>query len=146
MNNLESATVFKYTGLLINRSLADISHEESLIEPEKGGNSINWILGHLVYSKDSILKSLGLETLCNFIYKDNYERGTKLKPDCAIEIKDILKLYNEGHEKLMKQLEEIQITDEEIRENIIFLGFHEAYHTGQIGLLRRMLGKESIIK
>ena len=46
MNNLESSTVFKFTGYLINQSVQNISHEESLIEPEKEGNSINWILGH----------------------------------------------------------------------------------------------------
>ncbi|RPI17422.1 MAG: DinB family protein [Ignavibacteriae bacterium] len=146
MNNIESSTVFKYTGYLINKSLHDIDHEESIIEPELGGNSINWILGHLVVSKDDVLKDLGLESLGNKEYEKNYERGTKPDPKCAIKLEEILKLFNEGHEKVMKALEENPVTDEEKRQNIIFLAFHEAYHCGQIGLLRRVLGKESIVK
>lgn len=146
MNNLESSTIFKYTGYLINKSLIDITHEESLIEPEQGGNSINWILGHLVISKDSVLKELGFEPLCNDEYEKLYERGTKPAPECAIKIEDILKLYNEGNEKVKKALAESPVIDDEKRESIIFLAFHESYHTGQIGLMRRVLGKESIVK
>jgi hypothetical protein len=38
------------------------------------------------------------------------------------------------------------VKDEAVMEQVTFLGFHEAYHLGQIGLLRKMLGKEGAIK
>jgi uncharacterized damage-inducible protein DinB len=100
----------------------------------------------LVLSKDDVLKDLGLETLGNEKYEEIYKRGSKLNIEKAILLEEILKLFNEGHKKVMKALEECEVTDAEKRESIIFMAFHEAYHTGQIGLLRRILGKESIIK
>jgi uncharacterized damage-inducible protein DinB len=33
-----------------------------------------------------------------------------------------------------------------VREALAVLQFHEAYHAGQVGLLRRLLGKPGVIK
>ena len=35
--------------------------------------------------------------------------------------------------------------DEEKIKNLMGLAFHEAYHAGQIGILRRVIGKEGVI-
>ena len=36
--------------------------------------------------------------------------------------------------------------DEEKIKSIVGLAFHEAYHAGQIGILRRVIGKEGVLK
>mgnify|MGYP001101362822 CR=1 FL=1 len=33
-----------------------------------------------------------------------------------------------------------------VAEKIAMLHFHEAYHTGQVGLMRRLLGKDGMIR
>src|SRR5213075_700344 len=41
------------------RNLEGLSHEESLIEPPPGGNSVNWVVGHITASRNRILPLLG---------------------------------------------------------------------------------------
>lgn len=33
-----------------------------------------------------------------------------------------------------------------VGERLAFLQFHESYHAGQVGLLRRLLGKDGVIR
>lgn len=146
MKNFESCSVYKYNHFVINKNLKDISHEESLISPEKGGSCINWILGHLIYNKDFALETLGIERITGKQYEELYNSGTKSKPGNAIALDELIKLFNEGHEKLITALAEKDLTGEEQIGTIAGLAFHEAYHAGQIGLLRRIIGKPSVIK
>ena len=63
MHNFETLIVFKSSHLVLNRNLKDLTHEESLVTPQGGGNSINWILGHIIVSRDDIRELLGLKRL-----------------------------------------------------------------------------------
>ena len=33
---------------VVKRNLEGLTHEESLVQPQPGGNCLNWIVGHLV--------------------------------------------------------------------------------------------------
>ncbi|MCH9008517.1 hypothetical protein IIA29_11025 [candidate division KSB1 bacterium] len=48
----------------------------------------------------------------------------------------------------IEQLDFAKAADEKetVGEKLSFLHFHETYHLGQIGLLRRLAGKEGVIK
>ena len=46
-----------YMGLKLN--LRDISESDSRVEPSGGGNSINWVLGHLVMTRLLVLRLAG---------------------------------------------------------------------------------------
>ena len=46
---------------VLEMQLKDVTHEESLIQPPYSGNCLNWILGHLVLSRGTLLK-LEIET------------------------------------------------------------------------------------
>ena len=39
-----------------------------------------------------------------------------------------------------------KLKDENLLEELTFLGFHEAYHLGQIGLIRKLFGKDGAIE
>lgn len=61
--NEEVKTIFKFNGFVVNKNLEGISHEESLKSSDRGGNCINWVIGHIVVTRDVLLETLGLETL-----------------------------------------------------------------------------------
>jgi len=128
-------------------NMKDITQSESLVFPANGGNCINWILGHIVLTRDFILELTGNKKLCSDKIQKIYKKGSDIiKEETAENISSLLKKYNESQEILMKTLSEKNYGDkEELNENLAGLGFHEAYHLGQIGLLRRMLGRESLI-
>lgn len=121
-----------------------ISHEESLREMNNC-NSANWILGHLVNSRDSILAQMGLPIIAGEKMKEVYGRGV-VKPDMtkALVLDELKKMYDDSQPALMEGLG--KINDEALLEQLTFAGFHEAYHLGQVGLIRKMLGKEGAIR
>ena len=63
MHNFETLTVLKMNNRVININLEGITQEESLLSPEPGGNCINWVLGHMLISRDDINKILGIDNV-----------------------------------------------------------------------------------
>ena len=43
---------------ILDKHTGDISQEESLRSPETGGSSLNWLAGHILASRNSMLKLL----------------------------------------------------------------------------------------
>ena len=147
-----TARNFTFTHRLINGTLEGITHEESLFQPPNGGNSINWILGHIAFYRDVMLEKLGEKC----VWTDTettacYERGSKLLSESgkSVELSKLLEIYNNSQPILLAAIDRLgnsPTEDGKLEESIAFSNFHEAYHLGQISMLRRTLGKESIIK
>lgn len=149
MKNFVLVTQLKYVKQTINMNLAGISNDESCISPPSGGSSMNWIMGHLMTQTVNMYKALGIDSGISNIdkYEELYDRGKpNVNSSNAMDIKDILELYNSTHDKMIKHLEENDIEGEENLQTLTVLTFHETYHDGQIGTLRRVLGKDSVIK
>lgn len=146
--NEEVKSIFRFNGFVINKNVEDITQEESLITSPAGGSCINWVLGHVVLTRDHMHKLLGIEKMLDEKFEKTYSRGAeKINPDDAAEIKDLLGIFNASQEKLMKILDETDIrSDKNLLEEIPGLSFHEAYHAGQTGILRRVIGKVGKIK
>lgn len=147
MFNHETLIVLKSSHLVLNRNLNDITHEESMITPTGGGNSINWILGHILVSRDDIREMLGLDKL----YGDEmkmYHRGAEaVDPKELLQLSSLMEMYNSGQKILEEKLKEVDLRDNDEKYRMVtFLVFHESYHTGQTGILRRIVGKEGAIK
>lgn len=144
---------YNYRSLKINTD--DISHEESLICPDQGGNCINWVLGHILTSRNGILEKLGEPITPDSDKYSQYARGSETVIDSsnAIPIKQLLRHLQESQEKLENALSNLSEVDLEkpmekrtLGETLEFLQFHETYHIGQLGILRRIVGKEGAIK
>ena len=147
MHNYETLIVLKSSHMVLNHNLKDITHEESLVTPAQGGNSINWILGHIIISRDDIRELIGLDKL----YGDEmkmYHRGAKgVNQSELLDFSKLLDMYNEGQKMIEDKLKEIDLRDDNEKYRMVtFLAFHESYHTGQTGILRRIIGKEGAIK
>lgn len=136
----EVKLIMKYNGFVFKKNLEEVSNEDSLIIADDRINSINWIAGHLVNSRDDLLENVGYDRILLPEYAEYYGRGKKLPgPDVAIDIETIKKDYDRLTDEINKVLAE---GDDEKDQQVAFFMFHESYHAGQLGVLRKLLGKE----
>ncbi|HEY3249770.1 MAG TPA: hypothetical protein VGK25_01500 [Ignavibacteria bacterium] len=147
MHNTETITVFSYNSYALKTNMTGVSMEESLISPP-AGNCINWIIGHIVVTRDEMLEEMGLEKICSDLITRSYISGSEaIKKEEAWDIILLLELYDKSQEIITKHLETLDLTDQiDKKKSYAGFAFHEAYHIGQIGILRRMLGKKALIK
>ena len=54
-----------YNQGVLKINLEGLSQEDSLIAPSRGGNCINWVVGHVVTARNSMLKLLGKDPIWN---------------------------------------------------------------------------------
>lgn len=153
-------TGYSTSQMLIISNLKGISHEDSMMLPGSGGNSINWIAGHILTSRTSILKLVGGDRFLSQEEAAPYGREVeRLNPGDKCESMERIREGLESTEKdLQKKLRDIP--DSALAQNIdmpgfpfkleeptldaylTFLLYHEGYHTGQLGLCRCVIGKE----
>jgi uncharacterized damage-inducible protein DinB len=144
------------------KTTGDLSHEESLFQPQPAGNCLNWIVGHLVVTRGEMLQLLGREPIWSEEEGLSYKRGATalIDPETAHPFDKVRQDFDHSQARVLETLQEA--TDEILaaRAPFSFLGreedsfkallagfaFHESYHVGQTGLLRRLLGHEGIIK
>jgi uncharacterized damage-inducible protein DinB len=142
---------------LVKANVGGVTHEESLQQPEPAGNCLNWVLGHLVATRSAFLRGLGGEPVWTQEECRPYDRHAPPIGDdsAATPLAEIWKAYDLSQERLLTAV--AGLTPErlvapvpaELRGGpaktvgalLAFLGVHDAYHTGQTGVLRRLLGK-----
>ena len=131
---------------ILQKNLDGITESESLYFPETGGNSLNWVLGHIIYSRNLLLEMLGNKGMWDNSY-NTYNRGANPKEKIADfkTLSDLKSLLSKSQNKLIATLKNLEITSDELKP-VTFLVFHEIYHSGQIGYIRRILGKKGAIK
>jgi uncharacterized damage-inducible protein DinB len=146
---------FGYNLRAFERLVDGINHEESMIAPQFGGNTINWIVGHLVQSRNEMLEVIGLAPIWTAAIQMKYQTGSKpiSNPDnIGVDFDRLLTDYRAAQDLLLVRIAEM--TEEELNQEIgegeqkttiaaTVNGYiwHETYHIGQIELLRPMVGK-----
>ena len=155
-------TQFAYIHGVVEKNVAGLSQEDSLIRPQPEGNCLNWVLGHLVASRNSTLRALGRETIWTDEQAEPYRRGSDALTDAsdATPLDNLLADFRVSQEKLLAALDTLSAEEleakapfspsnnekETLGSLLATIAFHEAYHSGQTGLLRRIAGKEGTIK
>ncbi len=151
--------LFQFNIYVLHKNLEGITHEESLVTPPAGGNSINWILGHIIYTRDNMITMLGRDSSWENIDATPYKRGSgKLTADSAVQLEKLVEMLAISQveiEAVLKRREKILSrqasgdvligTEETWGNRISYYACHDAYHSGQIGMLRRFLGKPGTI-
>jgi hypothetical protein len=142
---------------LFNNVILDINDEEANRRLAPGINNVNWLAGHLVWGQRGLAKLGGVQR--DIAWIDLYDSqisqppSPELKAPSMEEIKDVWNRYSsairEGLEKLSD--EELNAPFEfplpafRTQEGFwAFINHHQAYTIGQIGILRRALGKEAM--
>jgi uncharacterized damage-inducible protein DinB len=135
--------------------LKDVSDEEGLRPPPGGGNCLNWIVGHIVVSRNDVLALLGAPPFWSPAEAGPYLRGssgtlTAGSPRTMAELQIALDGSYDAIRERMSGLspEDLARSTEKgtVGGDLAFLQFHESYHAGQVGLTRRLLGKEGVIR
>jgi uncharacterized damage-inducible protein DinB len=152
MNAESLAFQFQLGRFVFDRNLEGIQHEESLRVPEGGANSLNWILGHIVRTRNEALRLLGAPSL--FPPEDFQAYGAIPGPFPPLNLDALMDRFHVLGEALTIRLKQTSPDafkqaapfspsgnpNETIGSLLVSIGFHEAYHLGQIGILRRQLG------
>jgi uncharacterized damage-inducible protein DinB len=156
MDSAALLTVYRFTHLTLERNLEGLTDGEALVPPGPGGNCVNWLVGHILLYRDVIHTLLGLAPAweSSLPSSEPYRRGSHSPlpegvPTLAVlgaarepsQAQVLERLERVGAERLAERASETMT----VAERLGFLGFHEAYHVGQVGLSRRLLGKAGAI-
>ena len=144
--------------------LADIGDDDWFRQPAEGVTHVAWQVGHLAMAQYGLglFRMRGRRTedtaLMSGSFRKKYSKGSRPDPAPAnnpspAEIRDV---FDRVHQQVMNELP--LCTDAELDKpvdkpyalfptklgGLYFCVAHEMMHAGQIGLLRRLLGKETI--
>jgi len=142
---------------VVRANVGEITHEESLKQPAPAGNCVNWVLGHLVATRCDFLRGIGAEPVWGEADCARYARhGEPIQSASeARPLQDIWSAYEATQQRIRQAV--ATLTPEQLAAKAPFspgnnpnetvgsllaiFAFHDAYHSGQTGILRRFLGK-----
>jgi uncharacterized damage-inducible protein DinB len=158
VKNIEFAR--RYT----NQLLEDIQADEWFRQPTEGVTHLAWQVGHLAMAQYALtmLRLRGKEPedselISNDFFR-RFQKGTipSDNPGDYPEPRQILDVFQHVHQRALLELD--RYTDQELDVklpephavfdtklgSVFFCSSHELIHAGQIGLLRRLLGKAPV--
>ncbi|MGE8536580.1 MAG: hypothetical protein ACN6OJ_18480 [Chryseobacterium sp.] len=143
---IKNQVVSNYQVIFLN--IDGITHEESMIFPNGEANCMNWILGHLIHIRNPFLNILGEESVWDSEKFSCYNRGEipLERKDELVSFEDLKSYLKQSQERLETKLGTLTSFKPEMVNDISTLSLHEIYHSGQLGYLRRILGKPGAIK
>ena len=143
---------------VVRLNLDGLTHEETLIQPAAGGNCLNWVVGHLLAIYHKALPLLGQDPVMSPRALERYDRGSAPLRDGgdAIDIADLLAAWDETSRRVDAGLAAFDVStlgdkapfspsnnpNETMGSLLATVAWHQAYHTGQTGLLRRIAGRK----
>jgi len=145
---------------LVVAQASGLTHEDSLIQPPYNVNCFNWVVGHIVTSRNALFRNIDREELWST--DDGLERyRTESEPilgdgEGVWKLEDLLSALAESQEKIEERLsaatqeyldEEIEVEGRTASRNarILFAYFHDTLHTGHTEILRQLSGKSDRI-
>jgi uncharacterized damage-inducible protein DinB len=146
---------------VVRANTAGLTQEDSLVQPRPDGNCLNFVVGHLVNVYDKILPLLAQEPVMGDAVA-RYERGSPAlrDPSEAVDFHELLAAFDTQTERFQAGLATLapealerpmpgpdsggELT-ETLRSLLATILFHQTYHVGQTGLLRRIAGKPGAI-
>jgi uncharacterized damage-inducible protein DinB len=146
---------FESCARALSMNIEGITEEQALRQPEPGGNCVNWIVGHILASRNSILELLGEEPVMSPDIAERYGRGTdpiRSPEEAPASLAEMRQILEASQARIIGGLERMgerrlkEMTGKRSRaQQLAFMQFHEAYHVGQTGTLRRILGRKGAI-
>ena len=138
----------------IHMQLKDITHAESLVQPPCRGNCMNWVIGHILGMRQGWLDLLGLPGILTEDEEKKYGYGSEpiTAAAQALPLEYLVKKLDDNLAVLVGKLETLTQADLDreveiwrgklpLAQALSFFQWHEAYHTGQLELLRQLAGK-----
>ena len=155
-------TQLSFIRFSIGKNLEGVTHEDSLKASADGGNCMNWVLGHIVVARTGMLALFGGAPTLDEDQRALYARQSKpIGPgsDC-VPFDELERAFDTSQSLLIEQLQAADdalwstkvpgLFDPDKREpcgvQLATLVFHEAYHAGQLGTIRRAIGMRAGIE
>jgi hypothetical protein len=149
------AKAFERNATIVQMQAKGLTHEDSLRQLPFRGNCFNWIVGHMLVSRDDMLVWLGEEP-AGGERAARYRRESdpvQTDGDDVLPFDELLALLAGSQEKLgraMAALTEADLQREvmlggraaPLASRLFFLYFHDTYHTGQTEILRQLAGMD----
>lgn len=152
----------RLTDIVLHANVAGVSQAESLAHPEPAGNCLNWVVGHIVCVGNKALPVFGQAPVVEPSSLDRYDRGSAPITDAAdaMDIGELMGIWEQVVPRVDAGLAALPVEalgqpapfspsgnpDETVGSLIATVIFHQAYHSGQTGVLRRVSGKEGAVK
>jgi hypothetical protein len=162
---MDSQTLVYQLGLcnyIVELNTRDVSHEESLIAPPQGGSCLNQVLGHVTRTRNMALRGMGQTPPYPIEEFDPYDdrTGVPYSRAQALPFDELRRRFKSLQEPLVKAIGRLSpealaapperkmtgAPDETVGSQLATFVFHESYHVGQTGLLRRTVGKPGVVK
>lgn len=138
------------------KALDGMDHDALLTRPGVRSNPAIWVAGHLVQSRARLINVLGGAR--ELPWPDLFRTGsTIVDPSAYPDAAAIVAQWRELTDDLMRRLESlgpaelardapprVASPDGTLRGALSLFAFHEGYHVGQLGFLRKWLGHSSL--
>jgi uncharacterized damage-inducible protein DinB len=140
---------------VVKTNVGDVSHEESLRSFGQV-NALYWILAHLVTTRSQLLSALGAEPVWSDEEGRRFDRHAPPLGETTVRpLAELWKAYDLSQQRLIDAIGRLEpealgrpapkeAQDKLIRtigDLLAVLAFHDAYHSGQTGVIRRLLGR-----
>ena len=138
---METSFVYglQYGQKTLEANLNGISNEESMQQIDNI-NCINWLIGHIVTVRQAWIKKQRPGYNVYEALSSQYRTGNYFNADSANTIEQLIGWEQEQQKILLDMAEKKEITNKDV---FISYMLHELYHVGQIGTVRKLLGKGS---
>jgi hypothetical protein len=150
------ANVFTRNQWVIKEQTKGLTHADSLKQPDMRGNCLNYVLGHVQTSRETVMKMLDLAPLMSEEQKERY--GSDVEPVLEdgpeiIPLDEMQVLLEKSAENLVEAIKALTADDLErevklgestapLGRRIEFFGWHDTYHVGQTEYLRQLAGTD----
>jgi len=143
---------FEFNHWLIHNHVDGVSDEDSLLQPPLKANCLNWIVGHIVWRRNTCLVTLGSAPLLEESVAARYMTGSPAITSAA-EARSFAQLLDDldrTQAALKAALEEVrdpaldQVVENDrgpkrVIEHLQGFHWHETYHIGQLDILRAFI-------
>jgi hypothetical protein len=147
--------MFKNNTGLVTKAIADVPADQWVRKPGDDSNHMLWVVGHLVWARGNVAKTLG--SPWSISWAKQFARGAAageatLYPPVD-EVRqawtdvsgELATVSPKASAELLDQPHDKPTFDGKVGGFIAFLAFHETYHVGQLGYLRKWLGHSALI-
>jgi len=147
---------------VVRMNVEGVTHEESLVQPRPAGNCLNWVLGHLTAIYNGTMPLFGASPVRPEATLARYARGSSpiLSPHDALPLAELTSAWEEACARVDAALADFPADrlsaplptsptgdpDATVGSVMTTVIFHQAYHAGQLGVLRRIVGKPGAVR
>ena len=142
--------MFVFHDRIFHNAFENLTEALALRRPSENSNHSNWVLGHILHCRYMLANMLGLEAVDPF--GEIYWTGIENREYPTIA--EISGHFPKISGKLMDKLSAMDDAELDARpapdkpcltDIVSFFVYHEAYHLGQLGYARKLIGLEAMV-